>query len=663
MDETRCSVTLTIGIALMILLATGSIACGASAGVGIQVISQDGELTILQVLDDSPAEQVGLRPGDRIVKINGASTRGVALFDVVQRLVGPAGEEVTLSILRQAGDAIQRFDVTLTREALRPRVLPPRMPGEFLSIASTPTRQSHRIEWHGNRIVSRVLPYSDLLTLLIRLPIAHAVATGKGVRVAAIERSRSDGVASAIRQIAPGTVVDSYVLEDHQGSVEQLTAKVRASESRVVVVPDVDTWLREVIIQMARALLSDGRILVVPADLSEDPDKIETVNTLHAMGALTIGCVSGQCLLVETTSDGTKPYNRYIRKIRVDVFSTIASQPYPDPRAPTVSAAGVAALVLERWPELTGPEVRERITDSARDVWQGTSVETGQWLTCLVDPITTEYKPSEEATIFRFRLLDAAAALDVDTEVPWFLNMMNCPKAWEITKGRGAVVVVTDGGFHVRHPDLVDHIKTTMYFGSRTLDAPDQQFHGTEMSRIVLAIAPKASIIPVLCHAQTIEGLTANVTRSFEFALEQKADVISSSWSARLNRDAGLLAAIRKAADHGVVVSWFHYPGSYPGILRPYFVYGSWSKERRLGFSDRFLINPATFHPVEIEAGLSNSAPQAAGIAALVRSVNRALTPVQIEKLIFDNSDPVGETILIPDAFRIVQAACGKDLG
>jgi membrane-associated protease RseP (regulator of RpoE activity) len=233
MDETRYSVMLTISIALISLLGMGSMACGASAGVGIQVVLQDDELTILQV-DDSPAEQASLRPGDRIVKINGASTRGVTLFDVVQRLVGPAGEEVTLSILRQAGDVIQRFDVPLTREAIRPRVLPPRMPGEFLSIASTPTRQSHQIEWHGNRIVSRVLPYSDLLTLLIRLPIAHAVATGKGVRVAAIERSRSDGVASAIRQIAPGTVVDSYVLEDHQGSVEQLAAKTRANESSSV---------------------------------------------------------------------------------------------------------------------------------------------------------------------------------------------------------------------------------------------------------------------------------------------------------------------------------------------------------------------------------------------------------------------------------------------
>ncbi len=660
MNGTTFPMILTITTTLLSLLMAASTACGATAGVGIQLISQDGSVTILEVFEGSPAKRADLQRGDRIVKINGAAMHGVAVADAVQRVAGPAGEKVTLSILRQAGDIRQEFDVTLTREVVRPPVLPARVPGEFLEIARTPTGPSRKVEWHGDRIVSRILPYPDLLSLLLRLPIAHAKATGQGVQVAVIQRSPADGVVSAIRQIAPGAAVSGYVFADDQRNSEQLTAKVKVAGTRVAVVPDVDAWPREVIVPMARALLSDRLTLIIPADLSEDPNKIETVNMLHTMGVLTVGCVSSQCLVVETSTYGTRPYNQHIRRIAVDVFSTVVSEPYPDRRTPVVSAAGVAALVLERWPDLPGPEVRRRIIESARAVWQGTSVETGQWIDAAVDPITTEYKPAEEAAVFRFRVLDAAAALDVDTEVPWFLNMLNCPKAWEITKGKGAVVAITDNGFHIRHPDLAEHIKTTMSFGPRTLDMPDQHFHGTEMSRLVLAVAPEASIIPLLCQPEDIEAVAPNVTRSFEFAVAQKADVISSSWSARLNTKAELLAAIRKAVDQGAVVSWFHYPEPYPGILRPYFTYGSWSKQRRLGFSDRFLINPPLFHPVEIEAGLSNTAPQAAGIAALVRSVNPALTPAQIERLIIENSDPVGEAILIPDVFRIVQASRGR---
>jgi subtilisin family serine protease len=50
--------------------------------------------------------------------------------------------------------------------------------------------------------------------------------------------------------------------------------------------------------------------------------------------------------------------------------------------------------------------------------------------------------------------------------------------------------------------------------------------------------------------------------------------------------------------------------------------------------------NPRGFHPVEIEAGLSGTAPHAAGLAALIKSVNADVTPQQIEELIVQNATP-----------------------
>ena len=111
------------------------------------------------------------------------------------------------------------------------------------------------------------------------------------------------------------------------------------------------------------------------------------------------------------------------------------------------------------------------------------------------------------------------------------------------------------------------------------------------------------------------------------------------------------------------MVSWFHFPQAHPGVLRSTLTYDSSSGEPCLGFADRFLTDPPGFHPVEIEAGLSGTAPQAAGLAALAKSVNPALTPVQVEKLIFENSDPIGANVLIPDAYRLVQAARKKTPG
>ena len=278
-----------------------------------------------------------------------------------------------------------------------------------------------------------------------------------------------------------------------------------------------------------------------------------------------------------------------------------------------------------------------------------------------VDPITTRFTPNDEQAIFRFRVLDAAGALRVDTEIPWFLNMLNCQKAWEISKGRGAVVVMSDQGFHIKHPDLIGRIAATEQFGSMTFDDAEKDFHGTDMSRILLAVAPEARIVPVLCSGTPWDDKQSwgdNIAKSFQYAADVNADVVSASWADWFNTNQNILTAVSNVVDHGVVVSWFHYPHAYPGLLRPAFTYPvGWESEPRLGFADRFLTDPPGFHPVEIEAGLSGTAPQAAGIAALVRSVDPKLSPAQIEALIVQNATPIGGGILIPDVYKTLVAA------
>ena len=649
-----------IGIILLGLLLPGSIAAGETGGVGIQAAVQDGWVTVAQVVAGAPAARAGLRAGDRIAKINGQSMRDVALSNAVQRLTGPAGEKVTLTVHRQEASKITEFDVTLTREIIRSIAPTLAVLSKYSPVVYTPTKEAQDVEWHANKIVSRVLPYPDLDSLLIRLPIAHAVVTGQGVKAAVVQRSGGEGVPTVLRHAAPRAEVHNYTLASCDLDARRLVDKLREAACRVVVVTDVNAWADQDLLTLSRMLLSDKSVVVVPSDLSEDSDKIEVINKLQSLGVLTVGRLNSQATVMGPTAESRRPFNRQIRRIKTDVFA--AGQSYPDPRTPATLTAGVAALVLERWPDLDAAEVRRKIATGARAAWQGTSVETGQWAEYPVDPMTTRYTPEEKA-IFRFRVLNAAGALEIDTEIPWFLNMLNCHKAWEITKGKGAVVAVTDMGFHLRHPALAGHVKATGCLGPYTFESPDQNFHGTEMSRLVLAVAPEAQILPLLCSPLKLDELTPNVAKSFEFAVEQKADAISSSWPAGMSKSEELLTAIRQAADRGVVVSWIHYPEPYPGILRPDFAYSWWRDEKRLGFSDRFLINPPEFHPIEGESGLSNTAPQAAGLAALVKSVNPALTPREVERLIVDNSDPVGKAILIPDAYRIVQAARKKTRG
>jgi hypothetical protein len=662
MREVRFFWCVVLGSLLVLPLTAGSTAEAQPGIIGIRLASHDGWLTIEFVAENMPAARAGLRPGDRIAKIDGVPAQNMSLQDGVARLVGPVGEKVTLTILRSAAGKTEELEVTIAREAmpsaLANRQRPQRPP------SSTPTREAQPVQWRGNKIVSRVLPYGDLVSLFIRLPVAHAAAAGRDVHVAIVASAPVPRVLAVLRGIAPAAQLHEYTLAPDANDVQPLCARLKEAGCRVVVVPDPQVRRPQPLKAFAETILSSKLLLVVPADLSEDADRIETINALHSLGALTVGRVDRQSMVVERSSDKAKAFNKRIRTIHTDVFSTIGLGDV-DARTPAITTAGVAALVLEKWPALSGPEVRRKIVDGARSVWQMTSVETGRWMPALtVDPITTQYTPTDEKAVFRFRALDAAGALDVDTEIPWFLNMLNCHKAWEITKGQGVTVVVSDQGFHIRHPGLVDHIQTTAHFGPLSFESSEQNFHGTDMSRILLAVAPEARIIPALCSSNRgMDELPPNIAKSFEFAVEQKADVITASWAGWFNTNQELLAAVRQAADSGVVVSWFHFPEAHPGVLRSSFTYAWWAEEPCLGFADRFLTDLPGFHPVEIEAGLSGTAPQAAGLAALAKSVNPALTPAQIEELIFENSDPIGANVLIPDAYRLVQAAQKKTPG
>ncbi len=87
---------------------------GEYEGIGAYIDQQNGFPVILgPVHDDTPAARAGLRKGDIVIAVDGWETEGVPLEEVIARIKGPAGTQVTLTISR-AGEP-EPFDVTLTR--------------------------------------------------------------------------------------------------------------------------------------------------------------------------------------------------------------------------------------------------------------------------------------------------------------------------------------------------------------------------------------------------------------------------------------------------------------------------------------------------------------------------------------------------------------------
>ncbi len=91
---------------------------GHFGGLGIEITMEEvtleqRALTVITPLNNTPAAEAGLLPGDRILAIDGESTEGMDLTDAVGRLRGPVGTTVTLTVSHR--DDTDEFDVTIER--------------------------------------------------------------------------------------------------------------------------------------------------------------------------------------------------------------------------------------------------------------------------------------------------------------------------------------------------------------------------------------------------------------------------------------------------------------------------------------------------------------------------------------------------------------------
>jgi carboxyl-terminal processing protease len=87
---------------------------GQFGGVGIEVqLDEGGLIKVISPIDGTPASRAGIKPGDRIAGIDGNSIAGLPLNDSIDKMRGPAGSKITLTILREGEK--KPFDVTLVR--------------------------------------------------------------------------------------------------------------------------------------------------------------------------------------------------------------------------------------------------------------------------------------------------------------------------------------------------------------------------------------------------------------------------------------------------------------------------------------------------------------------------------------------------------------------
>jgi major intracellular serine protease len=269
------------------------------------------------------------------------------------------------------------------------------------------------------------------------------------------------------------------------------------------------------------------------------------------------------------------------------------------------------------------------------------------------------------------------------TERPRGVELIQAPKIWGETKGKGITVAILDTGCDVTHPDLREQIIGGRNFTTDDQNNPDvykdYNGHGTHVAGTIAAVennagvigvAPQASLLIVKVLDKNGSGRYEWIIEGINYAVEQKADIISMSLGGPED-EPKLHEAIQNAVKNNILVvcaagnegdgtdstDELGYPGCYNEVISV----GAIDLERR---SSEFtssnnevdLVAPgedilSTFKDGKYArlSGTSMSTPHVSGALALIkdfsnRRFDRKLTVPELYAQLIKRTVPLGNS-------------------
>ncbi len=267
---------------------------------------------------------------------------------------------------------------------------------------------------------------------------------------------------------------------------------------------------------------------------------------------------------------------------------------------------------------------------------------------------------------------DAQMALLSDT-AQWHHEVMGNEYAWDISTGEGVVVAVIDTGIDLTHPEFTGRILENSY-NSHTNKiginyVQDDYGHGTHVTGIIAAsqdyndedvcgVAPDASILTIKANIPEAPNYfeTASLLRAINYATENGAHIINMSlgrhywWGGPNELEHSV---IKNAVDSGVTVicsagndgsNHAGYPAAYPetiavsAIMQYNYSFDSWysnyGPEIDISAPGTDIYSTENGGGYTYKTGTSMASPNVAGVAALVKSLNPDLTPLELREIL-----------------------------
>ncbi|MGZ8410231.1 MAG: S41 family peptidase, partial [Hyphomicrobium sp.] len=118
---------------------------GEFGGLGIEVTMENGLVKVVSPIDETPAAQAGLEPGDLLTHIDGEPVLGLTLPEAVEKMRGPVGSKINLTVRREDREP---FDVSIIRDVIKIKSVRSRLEGKvgYVRISSFNEQTQENLE-------------------------------------------------------------------------------------------------------------------------------------------------------------------------------------------------------------------------------------------------------------------------------------------------------------------------------------------------------------------------------------------------------------------------------------------------------------------------------------------------------------------------------------
>ncbi|MBL9073506.1 S41 family peptidase [Tabrizicola sp.] len=316
---------------------------GEFGGLGIEVTQEEGFIKVISPMDGTPAAKAGIQAGDFITHVNGEPLLGLILDEAVEKMRGPIGSEIIITIVREGTP--EPFDVSIIRDtiklvAVRGRVV-------------------------GNTAVLRITTFNDQTTS------GMIEALNKGIEELG-GAENLDGVVIDLRNNPGGLLNEAISVSDaflDKGEIVSTRGRVAGSGERYNAQPGDVIYGKPIVLlinggsasasEIVAGALQDHRRAVVVGTKSFGKGSVQTLIPLRGDGAMRL-----------TTARYYTPSGRSIQALGIspDIVVNQPERPPVDPNATEEEKS--AALREQSEADLRGAISNDSMTDEEKRLYE-----------------------------------------------------------------------------------------------------------------------------------------------------------------------------------------------------------------------------------------------------------------------------------------------------